>query len=270
MFVTLAIICICFFILSFSLLFRKQLGKFFSFFSSLFKKHNEKNKKDKENRLKASTKQVAPKMISGDGVKKIDAPALKTDDSTLLKKDVVAPLKTNVVAPLKTDGSTLLKTNAVSPYKKDENRFFLKNSSEHASVTTENKDNENQEKDVTRKYDFSFKTSQKNQKLVKERNELDEEIGKISKMIGEMEKEKDVENKKMFDVQKGLPNFITNRMKEDEKTILGRRKSSDFMNLVKNKKSTEIEIDNELIDLSKLPANIKKLLISGILDRKDF
>lgn len=214
MFVALAIICICFFILSFSFLFRKQLGKFFSAIFYFFKKPFNKKKTNKENRIKASTKQIVPKLIEGKENKRLDAPV-----------------------------------------KKDEKVFSQK-------------DDEEKEIFSDRKFGISLQEFQKKEKLAKERVEIDEELKKISKALDLDELENG--SNKLLDKKKDLPEFVLNRTSQDEKAILGKRRTKELTFFEKMQNTTEIEIDNEKIDLSKLPTNIKKMLITGILDRKDF
>ena len=229
MFVTLAIICICFFIFSFSLLFRKQLGKFFHSIFRFFKKLFFRKNKKKQEILKVNKPQIVPKMISSSSPKRIDAPDEKTIEE--------------------------LKENSIS------------HSSTKINIDTDNDIIQEQKED--RRYGFSLDEVEKRKKLAIERGELDEELKKITKSFNL--DEKDLEEKiKMFDKKKNLPEFITNRSRVQEKTILSKRKPIDLMSFEEKKNPAETIIDNEKIDLSNLPMNIKKLLISGILDRKDF
>lgn len=225
MFVTLAIVCICFFILSFSLLFRKKLAKFFSaifyFFKNLFRKKQIKNEK----RVIASKNQVVPKMIGDKNLTRIDAPVqtfVKKSDITSFNNESVEKIQDNL-----------------------------------------------DDKTLDRRYGLSFKEIERREKMDRERSELDEEIKKISKSM-ELEEKMSTGKTGLLSKKNSLPSFITNRTNEEEKAILSKRKFSDFDTFVEKDKTAVVEIDKEEIDLSKLPANIKKLLISGILDRKDF
>ncbi|NCB48214.1 MAG: hypothetical protein EOM55_01095 [Clostridia bacterium] len=238
MFVTLAIVCICFFILSFSLLFWKKLGKFFNsilkFFNKLFR-----IKKKKKERLKASKSQIVPKLITAN--KSVDA--LKEDPKQ--EKTVIVGEK-----------------NIENPFVKISEELPLRK-------IVEDEKFEEKMKLPEKKFSLSLEETQRNKLMAKERLELDEELEKLTKNFY-IDEKKSEDKVSMFEKKKHLPNFILNRTQEDEKAILSKRKMSNFTDFAENKNSTEIVIDNEKIDLGKLPTNIKKLLISGILDRKDF
>ncbi len=203
MFVALAILCFVCFIFSFSLLFKKQLGKFFGaikkFFSKIFKikPRKEKSKNKRLNPIKTQPK--------------------------LLPNNSQNTNKTNTEIPIETP-----------------------------------------EKSLTSKFN-SKEMKDKKDKMDNVRSQIDEELKNISKTL-----EKPNPQSESISRKDNLPLFVSSRVKSDENAILTRIKREEQANFSSHSTASEIEIDGDKIDLSKLPTHIKKLLISGILDRKDF
>lgn len=174
MFVTLAIICFCFFILSFSLLFRKQLGKFFCSIIRFFKRLFYKKNKVKQERLKANKSQIVPKMIGGSTQKRIDAPN--------------SPFTFKSVSPF------IKEDDIKDPFIKINKGNSLKN-------VMENDGNGDKAKVIGNKFSLSLEEIEKRNRMTKQRSNLDEELKNISKSLHLDEEELD-KKIKMFEKEK--------------------------------------------------------------------
>lgn len=234
MFEALAIICSIFFLLSFMLLFKKPLSKFFSFLfspitKSLAKKRKEK--RDKQERLRST---VIPKLASAVPYQKISPPLPESD-------------LTSAEDPEKEELN-----NDNSPYNLAKERL---------------KSIQNQTREAIGNDEAKSQIQSELHRISKSNAQID--FGKISP--------ENISRLPRFNQDAYLPPFIKTRLESDESAILAKRKqfqspkSQSPKSFSKRKSgAAEVEIDGEKIDLSKLPPNIKKLLLSGILDKKDF
>ncbi len=231
MFETLAIICSLFFLLSFIVLFRKALAKFFSFLFSPIKRKIAKRKKEKQRRLAEARAIIVPKLVNTTPVEKLPPPPSAEENDKPQKEEVES---------------------------EEESFKYIKE----------------RVKSLQSQTGESFANEQ-------ESAGIDSDLNRISKSYRMIDPDKispvNRERLSRFNQEEYLPPFIKSRLESDENAILAKRrqmeniKKQSVEKFLKEKKTpAEVEIDGKKIDLSNLPPNIKKLLIAGILNKKDF
>jgi uncharacterized protein YneF (UPF0154 family) len=224
MYVILAIVCIVLFLLSFAVLFHKQLGIFFSAIGRIFKKIFNRKKKP--------------------------LPPVSTEQKrVVLKKPESLPVGEGQTEQIKQSPVEENKENSDDRelFEELEKRFGQKNTSEKQNA------------EILNRYELSQENLDKRSQLDEQRKRMDKEINDLNVKFKRFN----------FGDTTQIPEFLQKKSEDTRRAILEKDKD-DFLSVKPQKTSAEIEIDKEKIDLSKLPPNIKKLLISGILDKKDF